>query len=157
MTSHKGMYFGAVGIALGLVVGLAVPGSLHFSALAAEGQADHHLIPTSKHLWVIYATDIPGLREKIDPKIWQAHLDADAEEERNGHRIMGGALSDANGKRESGMFIVRAKNAEEAMAIAKSDPAVKAGERTVSIHQFEVHQGVMNFHIHFSDGQTTFD
>jgi uncharacterized protein YciI len=151
------MYLGAAGIALGLTVGLAIPGSLHFSALAAEAQADHHLIPTSKHLWIIYATDIPGQREKIDPKIWQAHLDSDMNEEKNGHRIMGGAVSDAQGKREYGMFIVRAKNADEAMQIAKSDPAVKAGERTVTVHQFEVHQGVMNFHIHFSDGSTTFD
>ena len=97
------------------------------------------------------------MREKIDPKIWQAHLDSDLNEEKNGHRIMGGAVSDPAGKREYGMFIVRAKDAAEAMAIAKSDPAVKAGERTVDVHQYEVHQGRMNFHINFSDSSVSFD
>lgn len=147
--------FGALTMAAGLVLGATMPQWLN-NAAAAEGP-DKHLIPLNRHLWIIYATDIPGMREKIDPKIWQAHLDSDMAEEKNGHRVMGGAVSDANGKREYGMFIVRAKNAEEAMAIAKSDPAVKAGERTVTIHQYEVHQGRMNLQINFSDSVAKFD
>lgn len=153
------MGFGMAMLVAGLGLGLAAPNGLHSSAFAAaEENADKELplIPKNQHLWILQAVDIPGAREKVSDAVWKEHLAYDITREKGGGLFLGGAVSDESGKREYGMFIFRAKDAADAHRIANEDPAIKAGVRTVSIHQYEVHQGRMNFQIDFSDSSVAF-
>jgi uncharacterized protein len=109
-----------------------------------------------KPLWVMFTHDLPGKRETVDPKVWAAHLASDEAQEKDGTRVMGGGVSDKDGKREFGMIVFRAKNYEEALKIANADPAVQAGERTVDVHQWQINEGRLNVTVDFSDSAAQF-
>ena len=146
--------FGAAMMAAGLALGFALPGSS--AVRAADAPADKPLIPKAQHLWILEEADIPGARAKVTDAQWQEHLDYDVTRETSGGLFLGGAVSDESGKREYGMFIFRARDDADARRIANEDPAIKLGLRTVKIHQYEVHQGKMNFQIDFSDSAAAF-
>lgn len=114
------------------------------------------MVPRDKPLWVMFTHDLPGKRETVSPEVWKAHLESDIAQEKDGTRVLGGGISDKDGKREFGMIIFRAKNYEDAKRIAEADPAVQAGERTVDVHQWQVNEGHMTFSVNFSDSSADF-
>jgi uncharacterized protein YciI len=137
-----------------LVLGAFALNAAAFTADAADSPAKKKLL--SKPLWIMITHDLPGKRETVDPKVWAAHLASDEAQEKDGTRVMGGGVSDKDGKREFGLIVFRAANYEEALKIANADPAVQAGERTVDVHQWQVNEGRLNVTVNFSDSTAGF-
>lgn len=144
-------------LVVGLSVGSTTPlwRSTPVQAAEAAGEDGGKKLIT-KPLWVIFATDTAESRKAVSKECWDAHLAHGLKEEASGIRVIGGGLSDINGKREFGLLVIRADNAAEAQRLANLDPAVGCKERTVTVHQWQVNSGRMNYSINFSDSSVTF-
>ena len=105
-------------------------------------------------LWVIITTDTPGF--KRPPGLFPSHLAHQVELEKKGILFAAGPVSDAAGKREYGMIIIRAGSLAEARRIADSDPMHKSGARHYVLHEWSLNEGSATFTLAFSSSKATF-
>lgn len=92
----------------------------------------------------------------VDPEQIAQHLPAHLEYmiglEKKGVLFASGPLSDAEGKmRGDGLTILRAGSAEEARAIAESDPFFMAGLRKFELREWTLMEGSFGIRVNFSD------
>ena len=62
-----------------------------------------------------------------------------------------GPLSQEDGTRYGGMFVLRANSFEEARAIADADPLHKAGLRSYTLMRWTVNEGSYSVRVNYSD------
>ncbi|MBN9034477.1 MAG: hypothetical protein J0H53_00260 [Rhizobiales bacterium] len=63
----------------------------------------------------------------------------------------GPIITEAGGFPGTGLFILRAKDFEEARAIADSDPMHKSGRRVYDLYEWRMHEGRISLSINLSD------
>lgn len=102
-------------------------------------------------LWVMLATDVKPYANNI----FARHIAHQVELEKSGVMFGAGPLFDPQGKREFGLIIIRAASAEEARAIADSDPMYKEGYRTYTLHRWRLNEGRLNVSIDYSTGKAS--
>ncbi len=143
-----------------LVVG--VTQEMFFRSAAVHAQANPPASAPSaipkhgmgKKLWVILVTDVPGGRAS-EPDAIRRHLAHQVDLEKQGIMFGAGPVSDAQGKHEYGMIIVRADSAEDAKRIAESDPMQNEGRRTYTLHEWTLNEGRLGVTLNYSDGTFT--
>jgi len=143
-------------MATAFVIGAAVAASI----LGARSQAAISAVAPSatemqflmqKPLWFYVTTTIKTpTSEQIT-----AHLNHQVDLEKRGIMFAAGPVTDVNGKAEYGLVVVRAQSAEEAKHIADSDPMHINGLRTYTLHQWNLHEGHIDFGIDFHDSHVT--
>ena len=80
------------------------------------------------------------------------HLEHQVALEKKGILFAAGPLYPAGSTEpEAGMFVLRANSFEEAEAITRSDPLVKAGLRTFTIQKWRVNEGSYTVTVNYSD------
>jgi uncharacterized protein YciI len=80
------------------------------------------------------------------------HLHYQIELEKKGIMFAAGPLStDDSGWPGTGMFILRAKDFDEARAIADADPMHRSGARVYSLQKWRMHEGRITLSINLSD------
>jgi uncharacterized protein len=149
----QGTLLAAVALGGALTMGVAQEMFLRSTTVHAQ-ENPQNVIPKhglEKKLWVIQVTDVPGGRASEIDAI-RRHLAHQVDLEKQGIMFGAGPVSNAEGKHEYGMIIVRAASAEEAKAIAESDPMQKEGRRTYTLHEWTLNEGRLNLTINFSDG-----
>ena len=146
-------------VALGSALTMSVVEGRFFKSAAVHAQENtQNAVPKhglEKKLWVILVTDVPGGRAS-EPDAIRRHLAHQVDLEKQGIMFGAGPVSDAQGKHEYGMIIVRADSAEEAKRIAESDPMQKEGRRTYTLHEWTLNEGRLNLTVNFSDGTYVF-
>ena len=82
----------------------------------------------------------------------QDHLNHQVELEKRGIMFAAGPLYPRGSDiPEAGMFVLRANSFEEADAIAKEDPLLKAGLRTYTLQKWRLNEGRITVTVDFSD------
>lgn len=108
-----------------------------------------------KNFFVIVTTPTAP-REKLEPLI-PAHLANQVRLEKEGVMFAAGPLTNEDGTRHGGMFVIRAGSFEEARAIADADPLHKAGLRSYSLRRWTVNEGSYGLRINYSDQSVTIE
>jgi uncharacterized protein len=144
-------------IAVSLITSMMLAGSPAGSAWAAAPPADNPPPEVTgmlqMQLWVMFATDVPGKPYAND--IFARHIAHQVELEKSGVMFAAGPLIDLKGQRELGMIIIRATSAEQAKAIADTDPMYQEGYRTYTLHRWRLNEGHLNLAIDYSTGKAT--
>jgi uncharacterized protein YciI len=86
----------------------------------------------------------PQLDEEAAARLQDAHLNYLAELHEAGHLLMAGPLLGGEGEPFRGLTLLNA-DAEEAVALAEADPAVRAGRFTVKVLPWMVPAGAVTF------------
>ncbi|NKF23080.1 YciI family protein [Solimonas marina] len=95
--------------------------------------------------------DVAAMRAKL-----HAHLRYMIDLEAAGVLFASGPYVDeAGGMDGAGMTILRAINLEAATAIARRDPMVVAGLRTVEVRRWLINEGVISLNVRFSQGSAS--
>jgi len=103
-----------------------------------------------KKFYVLLSTPVVA-PEKIMPYL-AAHLDYMIGLEKRGVVFASGPLSDTAGPLTGqGLTVLRAKNADEARAIAEADPFVINGLRHFELKEWTVMEGSMGLRVNLSD------
>lgn len=150
---RRGALLAAVALGSALIMSVA-DGTLFENTAVHAQETTRNPIPKhglEKKLWVILVTDVPGGRAS-EPDAVRRHLAHQVDLEKRGIMFGAGPVSDAQGKHEYGMIIVRADSAEEAKRIAESDPMQNEGRRTYTLHEWTLNEGRLNLTVNFSDG-----
>jgi uncharacterized protein YciI len=77
--------------------------------------------------------------------------------EASGKLFGGGPVESPTGQHESGLVIIRAKDAAEAKAIVESDPMQKEGARTYTLHHWQMNEGTLGVKLNYSTGSFELD
>lgn len=124
-----------------------------------QARVDALLAPMlRKRVWVVLSKPVSGL-DGMMPHL-EDHLTWLIELERTGAVFASGPfLPSADGEPPSGegMTILRAETREEAEALARQDPFVRAGVRTFELRPWQINEGSVSIRAHFSDGTYSFD
>ncbi len=89
--------------------------------------------------------------EKLKPFL-MAHLEYMIGLERRGLVFASGPLADGDGPPSGhGLTVLRAKNAEEARALAEADPFFINGLRTFELKEWTIMEGTLGLRINLSD------
>lgn len=80
------------------------------------------------------------------------HLDYQGEQERRGHLVLAGPLSDESGENMmgTGLIVYRAESLEAARAIAEADPMHSSGARSFTIRRWLVNEGSLEMSLRLS-------
>jgi len=89
--------------------------------------------------------------EKLQPFL-AAHLEYMIALEKNGRVFASGPLSDGEGPPSGhGLTILRAKNAQEARALAEGDPFFANGLRSFELKEWTIMEGTLGLRVNLSD------
>jgi uncharacterized protein len=108
-----------------------------------------------KNMYVVITTPTAP-RENLEPLI-PAHLANQVKLEKDGIMFAAGPLTQEDGSRYGGMFILRANSFEEARAIADADPLHKAGLRKYTLMRWTVNEGSYTVRVNYSDQSVTIE
>src|SRR5689334_4021176 len=108
-----------------------------------------------KNMYVV-VTRPTAPREKLEPLI-PAHLANQVRLEKEGIMFAAGPLTQEDGSRYGGMFVLRASSFAEARAIADADPLHKAGLRKYTLMRWTVNEGSYGLRINYSDQTVTIE
>jgi uncharacterized protein YciI len=108
-----------------------------------------------KNFYVVITTPTAP-REKLEPLI-PAHLANQVRLEKEGIMFAAGPLTNEDGTRYGGMFILRANSFEEARTIADADPLHKAGLRTYTLMRWTMNEGSYSVRVNYSDQSVTIE
>lgn len=88
-----------------------------------------------------------ALREQLP-----AHLEYQAEQERLGHLVLAGPISDDSGEemQGSGLIVYRADSLEAARNIAAADPMHSSGARSFQIRRWMINEGGLQLSVRLS-------
>ncbi len=106
-----------------------------------------------KQLYVVFTKATKGLEPVM--KLLHEHLDHQIGLERSGVMLAAGPhwTEDEQYWEGDGMFVIRAKDINEAREIAASDPMHKAGGRTFEVRPWLINEGNLTLQVTFSDGK----
>ena len=89
--------------------------------------------------------------DKLQPFL-SAHLEYMIGLEKRGHVFASGPLADGEGPPTGqGLTVLRAKDADEARALAEADPFFVNGVRTFEIKEWTVMEGTLGLRVNLSD------
>jgi uncharacterized protein YciI len=108
-----------------------------------------------KNFYVVVTRPTAPL-EKLEPLI-PAHLANQVRLEKEGTMFAAGPLTNEDGTRYGGMFVLRANSFEEARAIADADPLHKAGLRSYTLMRWTVNEGSYGVRVNYSDQSVTIE
>ena len=108
-----------------------------------------------KNLYVVVTTPTAA-RDKLEPLI-PAHLANQVRLEKEGIMFAAGPLTQDDGTRYGGMFVLRASSFAEARAIADADPLHKAGLRKYTLMRWTVNEGSYGVRVNYSDQSVTIE
>ena len=103
-----------------------------------------------KKLYVVMSKPV-GKPDQLQPFL-SAHLEYMIGLEKRGHVFASGPLADGEGPPTGqGLTVLRAKDANEARALAEADPFFVNGLRTFEIKEWTVMEGTLGLRVNLSD------
>jgi len=108
-----------------------------------------------RQLYVIHTTP-NAPREEID-RVLPDHLEHQVRLEKSGIMFAAGPLMNSDGSLAGGLIVIRAKDFEEAKAIADTDPFHKAGLRSYTLRRWTVNEGSYGVRVNYSDQTVTIE
>src|SRR5581483_7840856 len=103
-----------------------------------------------KKLYVVLSKPV-GTPDQLQMFL-SAHLEYMIGLEKRGHVFASGPLSDGDGPPSGlGLTILRAKDANEARALAEADPFFKNGLRTFDLKEWTIMEGTLGVRVNLSD------
>jgi uncharacterized protein YciI len=103
-----------------------------------------------KKLYVVLSKPV-GAADKLQPFL-SAHLEYMINLEKRGHVFASGPLADGEGPPTgAGLTVLRAKDLNEARAMAEGDPFFVNGLRTFELKEWTVMEGTLGVRVNLSD------
>ena len=104
-------------------------------------------------LFVVHSTPAKAVKD-VKANL-PAHLDYQRDMEQRGLLALAGPISDPTGTQMmgAGMIIYRAKDMDEAHAMATADPMHASGARTFTLHKWLINEGSLSLNIGLSTGK----
>lgn len=120
-----------------------------------EDQVDHGAL-LGQDYWLVLSTPEPDTTAKDIASHVERHLAWMLDLERSGTVFLSGPLTSGRDVRPgSGVTVVRAGTAEEALEIARKDPFVVAGLRTAEVFGWRLNEGSVQVRMSLGRGSFT--